>query len=94
MSQKTVTIETQTTAVVEVDVKILAEIFCGMDDETQAQFFIEVSRIAENWPGPGYQGMQWFNVGAHLRNCECSDDLAREVIEELHNGLTNGAHRS
>lgn len=69
------------------DVKLtpaqLAEAFCDLDDELQAQFFIEVARIASTW-APG-NFMQWHSVGRHLRDCPCSTleavDLVREIAE-------------
>jgi hypothetical protein len=62
--------------------------FCELNDEGQADFFIEVARIAEGWKV--HQGQQWWLVGSHLRKCECSTNQARELIRDLHHGLENG----
>ena len=59
----------------------LAEAFCEMSDERQAQFFIDVARISATWSGGA--GMQWFSVGRHLRNCECSTEEARDLVMEI-----------
>ena len=59
----------------------LAEMFCAGDDEEQAQFFIEVARIAATWVPNN--SMQWFYVGRHLRNCACSTEAARDIVREI-----------
>ncbi len=72
--------------------RMIAEAFCEMNDEEQAQFFIEASAIAQAWKdtrpdsirlGPGWQ---WWSVGRHLRNCECSTPEAREMVKEINSG--------
>ena len=75
----------------EVEVKLtpalLAQEFCDMNDEEQAQVFIEIAKIAgATWTG-GVHGMQLWMVGRHLRDCECSTEDAREVIREIALGL-------
>ena len=72
-------------AVIEVNPRLLAEIFCDMDDESQAQFFIEVAAIARTWKNTNVA--QWFQVGAHLRKCECSTDDARDLILDIARGV-------
>jgi hypothetical protein len=66
----------------------LADAFCEMGDEQQAQFFIEVARIADGWP-PGImpRGWQWREVGKHLRNCSCSSESARALVREIADGM-------
>lgn len=59
----------------------LAAAFCEMDDERQAQFFIDVARIATLWDGD--PGIQWMRVGRHLRDCACSTDNARDMVREI-----------
>lgn len=63
----------------------VAEAFCEMDDEQQAQFFIECARIAAGWDG---QFRQWFYVGKHLRTCECSNDNALAMVAEIAEGAS------
>jgi hypothetical protein len=66
----------------------LAELFCQLADEEQAQFFIECGRIAATWSQSPYGAdTQWREVGKHLQVCACSTDEARGMIEELHYGL-------
>jgi hypothetical protein len=75
---------------VEIDIKVLAKCFAHMNDEDQAQFFIEVAEISETW---GFGGdTQWWYVGSHLRNCECSSDAARDMIRTLAEGVEKGTH--
>jgi hypothetical protein len=64
----------------------IAEAFCEMNDEQQAQFFIEVARIGASWETPG-NVMQWFSVGRHLRDCACSTDQARELVRDIAYGV-------
>ncbi len=52
----------------------------------QADFFIEVGKIAAQWPTPASN--QWIDVGRHLRTCECSTPEARDMVEHLHSALT------
>ena len=83
-------IEFKTATEVEVDIATLAKCFAHMQDEDQAQFFIEVAKIAETWP---YRGdTQWYYVGSHLRNCECSTDAARDMIRSIAEAVEKGTH--
>jgi hypothetical protein len=63
----------------------LAEAFCEMDDEDQAQVFIEAARIARGWDAP--PAVQWSRVGGHLRTCSCSSADARALVRGLADGL-------
>lgn len=60
----------------------LAEAFSDMNDEDQAQFFIEVGRIFESW-GTANRIMQCSKIGAHLRECSCSTWEAREIARTI-----------
>lgn len=62
----------------------IAEAFAELDDEKQAQVFIEVARIAATWEGTTFD--QWFAVGKHLRDCECSSDEARDLVRRIAEG--------
>lgn len=65
----------------------VAEAFCDLDDEQQAQVFIEVALLASRWEASAFVGSQWFAVGRHLRDCSCSSDAARNVVSEMAAGL-------
>ncbi len=62
----------------------LAALFCELNDEDQAQFFIEAARIGLTWLDGGYQ---WHLVGKHLRTCSCSDDDARSLVKDVYDGM-------
>ena len=61
--------------------KMLAESFADMGDEDQAQFFIEVAKIAERWTDGNFN--QWAAVGGHLKRCSCSTPEARDMVRDM-----------
>lgn len=61
--------------------RLLAEVFTDMSDEAQAQFFIDVADLAKAWDGD--QGLQWRLVGAHLRDCSCATEEARDMVRAI-----------
>lgn len=63
----------------------VAAAFCALTDDDQAQVFIEIARIASTWERSS--GMQWWAVGRHLRDCECSTYEARDLIDEIAGGM-------
>jgi hypothetical protein len=79
-------IEVVTTQVIDVDLDTLAKAFAGLDDDSQAQFFVKVAAIAaETYRGS--QETQWWYVGRHLRTCECSTEEGRDVIRSIHHAM-------
>lgn len=81
MAKTAITITTE----IDLDVATGAAWFAGLDDEQQAQFFIDVAEHAKKWPKPAC--FQWFSVGRHLRNCDCSTTEARDLITEIAGGI-------
>jgi hypothetical protein len=67
-------------------VQSLAEAFCDLDDELQAEFFVEVAAIARQWPAGG-ASMQFWRIGRHLATCPCATDAARELVHDLAAGV-------
>jgi len=67
---------------IELSLDQLAEAFANLDDDSQAQFFCRVAAIALTWKGFS-KDMQWYYVGKHLRECECSTDDGREMLREI-----------
>lgn len=57
----------------------LAAIWCELDDDAQAQFFIEAAHLAAKW-GPLARDTQARAIGAHLRTCTCSNDETRRFV--------------
>lgn len=71
-------------------VEALAEQFCELDDDSQAQFFEAVGRIMERWVDePRSYGPSWqrFAIGRHLRTCACITSVGRRVIEEIYEAM-------
>lgn len=79
------TIETKST--IDINLKIAAEWFANLSDEQQADFFVEVAEASKKWECQGHWATQYWLVGRHLRDCECSTDDARNLVRELASGL-------
>lgn len=77
-------------SVVDVDLNVLADVFSNMTDDEQAQFFIEVAKRFKSW-GPGWTSQAQY-IGAHLKNCSCSTDEARELIENIAYAMEHSTH--
>jgi hypothetical protein len=88
-----VKVTTQVTTEIDLTPELLGQWFASMDDESQTQFFVAAAKTASQWPKAfGGWSYQFYAVGSHLRNCECSTDEARELVESLANGLATGTH--
>jgi len=65
----------------------LAEQFCELDDDAQAQFFVHVARIAATWPPTQFAadaaGWQAGEIGKHLKTCSCSTEEARDFVRNI-----------
>jgi len=72
-----------------VDVLQMAEDFSRMDDDLQADFFVEVAQQASRWTRD--QASQWFDVGRHLATCECSSPKARELVRIMAMGIDSAS---
>lgn len=75
---------------VEVTVEVLAEVFCALDDDQMCKFFVEVHRRAEM--APAFDN-QWYYLGGHLRNCECSNEGTREMLRNIVQHMETSEHR-
>jgi len=64
----------------------LAGLFVELDDDSQAQFFVKVAALMQTWT-PHERNTQAFYIGRHLRDCACSTDDARELIEEIRESM-------
>ncbi len=68
----------------------IAEAFCELNDEQQAQVFIEAAIISSEWKnsvGTGDDGTQWHSVGKHLAECACSSEAARDIVRAIAGGM-------
>ena len=63
-------------------VRPLAVEFCKMNDDQQAQFFVEAARIMDTW-GIGKRENQAWYIGNHLATCACATPEAREFVTTL-----------
>lgn len=72
----------------------VAELFCSLDDDAQAQVFVHIGRIMDGWPR-GYCGVakhtQCYSIGNHLRTCTCSTESAREVVRLIYDAMQTDA---
>ncbi len=90
-------VEIEVKTKIKLSVELAAQWFAALDDDSQAKFFVAVCAEARKWErapgvlsfGPSYQ---WYLIGSHLRNCECSSDDARDMVREMFNGLETGTH--
>ena len=67
---------TRTINLSELQPEELAELFCELDGEQQANFFTEIHRIAAFWPGAG-----WCQQSHDI--AQNSDRKAKEVVITL-----------
>ena len=67
---------------------LVAEMLAEMNDDEQAQVFVELAAIASRW-GLGNVD-QWYAVGRHLRDCECSTGEARDLVRSIAVGVGPG----
>jgi hypothetical protein len=75
------------TITVELSPDKIAEAFCELDDDAQAQFFVSMARIMRSWKTPAGWTVQAWNIGRHLATCTCVTEDAREVVREIACGL-------
>lgn len=80
-------VETIVKTTIDLDIKTAAQWFADMMDEDQAQFFIEVGKLSKDWPN---LNQQWWYVGRHLRDCDCSTPEAKDIINTLHEAMQPG----
>jgi hypothetical protein len=69
----------------DLTVEMVADWFCDLSDEKQANFFIACGERAKSFRGGST--MQWHYIGRHLATCECSTFEARTMIEDIFNGM-------
>ena len=80
-------IEVTTKVEIDLDIEIAADWFSGLSDEKQADFFVAVAKASKKWECQGHWSTQYWLVGRHLRDCECSTDDARDLVREMASGL-------
>ena len=76
---------------INLDIETAARWFAGLDDDQMCKFLVAVADEAAKYPHS--PDNQWYYLGGHLRNCECSTDRAREMIESWHHWMHNSDHK-
>ncbi len=69
---------TTVTTEIELDVKTAAKWFAHLSDDEMAEFLIQVEKESRVYPSD--PDNQWYYLGGHLRNCECSNDETRQML--------------
>lgn len=82
------TIEVTTT--IELDTKTAAKWFAALDDDEMCKFLVAVAEEAKAYRGD--PDNQWYYLGGHLKNCECSTDDAREMVRRWNYWMEHSAH--
>ena len=84
-------IKTTVTTEIDLDIATAAKWFAELDDDQMCKFLVEVARIAEDYPNSPEN--QWYYLGGHLRNCECSTDAARNMVKAWAHWIDHSEHR-
>jgi hypothetical protein len=84
MARITVTTE------IDLDIGTAAKWFAGLDDDEMCRFLVAVAEEAKSYPRSADN--QWYYLGGHLRNCECSTEEAREMIRAWAHYMETSTH--
>ena len=79
------------TTEINLDIETAAKWFAGLDDDQMCKFLVAVAAESKNFPC--HADNQWYYLGGHLRNCECSTDDASEMIKSWHYWMENSDHK-
>ena len=63
---------------IDLDIETAAKWFAALDDDQMCRFLVAVAKEAEAYPG--HPDNQWYYLGGHLKNCQCSTEKAREMV--------------
>lgn len=75
---------------IELDIDVAAKWFAGLDDDQMCKFLVAVAAEAKNYPcNPDNQ---WYYLGGHLRNCECSTEGARQMLRSWVHYMDTSEH--
>ena len=79
------------TTEIELDIDTAAKWFANLSDDEMCQFLVAVAAEADKYPGS--PDNQWYYLGGHLRNCECSTEAAREMVRSWAHWMQHSDHR-
>jgi hypothetical protein len=74
---------------VDITVDLLAQIFCSLDDDQMCKFFVKVHEEASKVSS---FDNQWYYLGGHLRNCECSNEVTRDMLRNIVQHMETSDH--
>jgi hypothetical protein len=78
------------TTEIELDIGTAAKWFAALSDDEMCRFLVAVAEEAKSYPSN--PDNQWYYLGGHLKNCECSTDDAREMIRKWHYWMEHSEH--
>lgn len=78
------------TTEIELDIETAAKWFASLDDDAMCRFLVAVANEAKSYPSN--PDNQWYYLGGHLRNCECSTEAAREMVKAWAYWIDHSAH--
>jgi hypothetical protein len=67
------------TTEIELDIDTAAKWFAALNDDEMCRFLVAVARESQAYPSN--PDNQWYYLGGHLRNCECSTEDARQMVK-------------
>jgi hypothetical protein len=79
------------TTEIELDTATAAKWFAALDDDEMCKFLVAVAEEAKSYPSNPEN--QWYYLGGHLKNCECSTDEAREMVRNWAYWIDHSDHR-
>ena len=78
------------TTEIELDIETAAKWFASLDDDAMCRFLVAVANEAKSYPSN--PDNQWYYLGGHLRNCECSTEAAREMVKAWAYWIDHSTH--
>lgn len=78
------------TTEIELDIETAAKWFAALDDDGMCRFLVAVAEEAKAYPGD--PDGQWYYLGGHLKNCECSTDAARDMVRKWAHWIEHSEH--
>ena len=79
------------TTEIDLDIETAAKWFANLDDDQMCKFLVAVAEEAKQYPSD--PSNQWYFLGGHLRNCACSTDEARQMIQAWAYWIDHSEHR-
>ena len=86
MVMTTITVTTE----IELDIDVAAKWFASLNDDQMCRFLVAVANEASKYPSN--PDNQWYYLGGHLANCECSNNETREMIKSWAYWIDNSTH--